>query len=253
MELETDVLVVGGGLGGVAAALTAVRLGHRVVLTEPTDWLGGQLTSQLVPPDEHPWIEQYAASGYAELRRRIREYYRRNYPLTPEAAADPLLDPGLGVVSRFCHEPRVAAAVLEEMLAPWRASGRLRVFLEHQSVAAHAAGDEIEAVTLRDLRSGDELTVSATYVVDATELGDVLELGGVEHVIGAEGHDQTGELHAPAVANPLDQQAFSWCFALEHRAGRITRSTARPGMSIGGTRSRRSGRGRSCPGRTSYR
>lgn len=219
MELETDVLVVGGGLGGVAAALTAVRLGHRVVLTEPTDWLGGQLTSQLVPPDEHPWIEQYAAGGYAELRRRIRDYYRRNYPLTPEAAANPLLDPGLGVVSRFCHEPRVAAAVLEEMLAPWRASGRLRVLLEHEAIVAEANGDEIEAVTFKDLRSGDESTVSATYVVDATELGDLLELANVEHVIGAEGRDQTGELHAPEVANPLDQQAFSWCFALEHRAG----------------------------------
>jgi succinate dehydrogenase/fumarate reductase flavoprotein subunit len=33
VELDTDVLVVGGGLGGVAAALTAVRLGRRVVLT----------------------------------------------------------------------------------------------------------------------------------------------------------------------------------------------------------------------------
>ncbi|HWD79968.1 MAG TPA: FAD-dependent oxidoreductase, partial [Kribbella sp.] len=149
MERATDVLVVGGGLGGVAAALTAVRLGHRVVLTEPTDWLGGQLTSQLVPPDEHPWIEQYAATGYAELRRRIRGYYRRNYPLTPEAAADPLLDPGLGVVSRFCHEPRVAAAVLEEMLAPWRASGRLTVLMGYEPIAVSTNGDEVEAVTLR--------------------------------------------------------------------------------------------------------
>ncbi|MET9275753.1 FAD-dependent oxidoreductase [Kribbella sp. NPDC003557] len=217
MELETDVLVVGGGLGGVAAALTAVRLGRRVVLTESTDWLGGQLTSQLVPPDEHPWIEQYAPSGYAELRRRIRDYYRRNYPLTSEAAGDPLLDPGLGVVSRFCHEPRVAAAVLEEMLAPWRASGQLTVLMEHEPVAAASNGDEIEAVTLRG--AGAELTVTAAYVVDATELGDLLELADVEHVIGAEGRDQTGELHAPEVANPLDQQAFSWCFALEHRAG----------------------------------
>lgn len=94
-ELQTDVLVVGGGLGGVAAALAAARLGHRVVLTEVTDWLGGQLTAQAVPPDEHPWIETAnTAAGYADLRRRVRDYYRRNYPLTAAAAADPLLDPG---------------------------------------------------------------------------------------------------------------------------------------------------------------
>ncbi|TDO52441.1 FAD dependent oxidoreductase [Kribbella sp. VKM Ac-2527] len=219
MELATDVLVVGGGLGGVAAALTAARLGWRVVLTEPTDWLGGQLTSQAVPPDEHPWIEEYAAPGYAELRRRIRDYYRRNYPLRPEVAADPLLDPGRGIVSRFCHEPRVAAAVIEEMLAPWRASGRITVRFEHEPIAAYAGGDEIEAVTLLDRRTGGELTVSATYVVDATELGDLLELAGVEHVVGAEGQDTTGELHAPPVADPLDQQAISWCFALDYRPG----------------------------------
>ncbi|MEV5968256.1 FAD-dependent oxidoreductase [Kribbella sp. NPDC051952] len=218
-ELETDVLIVGGGLGGVAAALTAARLGRRVVLTDPATWLGGQLTSQAVPPDEHPWIEEYAAPGYAELRQRIRDYYRRNYPLRPEVAADPLLDPGLGVVSHFCHEPRVAAAVLEEMLSPWRASGRITVHFEHEPITAYADGDEIQAVTLRDLRSGDEITVSAAYVVDATELGDLLELAGVEHVVGAESNLDTGELHAPEVANPLDQQAFSWCFALEHRAG----------------------------------
>ncbi|MGY4768388.1 FAD-dependent oxidoreductase [Kribbella sp. CWNU-51] len=116
-------------------------------------------------------------------------------------------------------EERVAAAVLEEMLAPWRASGRLTVHFEHEPIAAYTGGDEIEAVTLRDLRSREELTVSAAYVVDATELGDLLELAGVEHVVGAESRATTGELHAPDVADPLDQQAFSWCVALEHRRG----------------------------------
>ncbi|MFF2846577.1 FAD-dependent oxidoreductase [Streptomyces sp. NPDC058001] len=217
-ETRTEVLIVGGGLGGVAAALTAARLGRTVVLTEPTDWLGGQLTAQAVPPDEHPWIEGPAAPpGYAELRRRVRDYYRRNYPL--RHADDPLLDPGLGVVSRMCHEPRVSAAVLEEMLAPWRSAGTVRVLTRHRPVAVHAGGDRIEAVTLQDLDTGAELTVSASYTVDATELGDLLELGGIEHVIGAEGRDTTGEPHAPDTADPLDQQAISWCFALEHRPG----------------------------------
>ena len=43
---HTDVLIVGGGVGGVAAALAALRLGRRVTLTEESPWLGGQLTSQ---------------------------------------------------------------------------------------------------------------------------------------------------------------------------------------------------------------
>ena len=48
--MQAEILVVGGGLGGVAAALGALRAGRRVVLTEEYDWLGGQLTSQAVPP-----------------------------------------------------------------------------------------------------------------------------------------------------------------------------------------------------------
>jgi NADPH-dependent 2,4-dienoyl-CoA reductase/sulfur reductase-like enzyme len=45
-ELGAEVLVVGGGAGGVAAALAALRRGRTVVLTEETDWLGGQLSAR---------------------------------------------------------------------------------------------------------------------------------------------------------------------------------------------------------------
>ena len=57
-EHRTPVLVVGGSLGGVAAALAAAERGVDVLLAAETDRLGGQLTSQAVPPDEHPWIER---------------------------------------------------------------------------------------------------------------------------------------------------------------------------------------------------
>ena len=50
-ELDCDVAVIGGSVGGFAATLAALRNGMRVVLTEETDWIGGQLTSQAVPPD----------------------------------------------------------------------------------------------------------------------------------------------------------------------------------------------------------
>src|SRR5688500_18678171 len=107
-ELHTDVLVVGGGTGGCAAAMAATALGCRVVMTEPTDWLGGQLTSQAVPPDENAWIEQFGCTRrYRDYRDGIRRYYRDHYPLTPAARSDPQLNPGGGFVSRLCHEPRV--------------------------------------------------------------------------------------------------------------------------------------------------
>ncbi|MEI7849044.1 MAG: FAD-dependent oxidoreductase, partial [Chloroflexota bacterium] len=73
-EYSTQILVVGGGLGGVAAALAASRLGQRVILTEETDWLGGQMTAQAVPPDEHPWIETTGCTtSYRQLRDAVRD------------------------------------------------------------------------------------------------------------------------------------------------------------------------------------
>ncbi len=118
-ERKTDVLVVGGGLGGIAAALSALALGARVVLTEEFDWLGGQLTTQGVPFDEGPWIESGVGSrSYAGLRERIRDHYRRNYPLTAAARRSWPLNPGMGNVGTLCVEPAVAVRVIDEMLGP---------------------------------------------------------------------------------------------------------------------------------------
>jgi hypothetical protein len=216
-ELRPDILVVGGGLGGVAAALSAARLGMRVVITEETDWIGGQLTAQAVPPDEHPWIEGTGCTAtYQRLRCAIRDYYRRNYPLLPEARFDSRLNPGLGRVSPLCHEPRVALVAMYELLAPYFSSGRVAIKLWCRAVAAHVDGDRVRAVTLRDAM-GLETTIEAPYILDATELGDLLELARVEHVVGAESQSQTGEPHAlVGDPDPLDQQAVTACFAMDY-------------------------------------
>src|SRR5690625_7217548 len=79
-------VVVGRGLGGVAAALTVARLGRSPLLTEADSWLGGQLTVQGVPPDEAWWVESHPPSAsYAEFRENVREHYRQHFPLTEEA------------------------------------------------------------------------------------------------------------------------------------------------------------------------
>ena len=73
-EVDTDIVIVGGGTGGCAAAMAAASLGRRVVMTEETDWIGGQLTQQAVPPDEHRWIESH---GCTRRYRRCRIPPRR--------------------------------------------------------------------------------------------------------------------------------------------------------------------------------
>ena len=67
-ELRSNIVIIGGGLGGCAAALAACRLGASVIMTEPTDWLGGQVSQQAVPPDEHQWIEDAGRpTSYAKI------------------------------------------------------------------------------------------------------------------------------------------------------------------------------------------
>ncbi len=218
-EREADLVVVGGGVGGCAAALAACRAGLRVILTEETDWIGGQLTSQSVPPDEHPWIESFGCTrSYRQFRDGVRQYYREHFPLLDEPRSSPRLNPGNGWVSRLCHEPRVALAVLQQMLAPYVATGRLKVLLRTSPVSAEVDGDRVRAVTVESAEWGRSVLVGK-YFVDATELGDVLPMAGVEHVIGAESRKDTGEPNAPEVADPMDQQAVTWCFAMDHLEG----------------------------------
>jgi flavin-dependent dehydrogenase len=221
-ERQCDILVAGGGLGGCAAALAAARMGRRVILTEETDWLGGQLTSQAVScPDESHYIEEFGCTQtYRALREGIRNYYRRHYPLLPGPASDPHLSPGNGWVSRLCQEPRVGLAVINEILAPHISAGRVEVLYRHRAVAAQVDGDVVRSVEFENLEDGSRVTISADVTLDATELGDLLPLTGTEYVSGAESRADTGEPHAvDGPAQPENVQSFTVCFLIDYVEG----------------------------------
>jgi hypothetical protein len=219
-ELAGDLVIIGGGVGGCAAALAAARNGMRVVLTEETDWIGGQFTAQAVPPDENPWIETFGGTrSYLNFRQQIRDYYLRNFPLTAAARAQPYLNPGNGWVSRLCHEPRVSLAVLEQLLAPYVSGRKILVLLRHKAVDAAVNGDRVEAVRVKSLDSGNEMVLRAPYFADATELGDLLPLTKTEYITGAESQKETGEPHASPEPAPQNMQSFTCCFAMDYLAG----------------------------------
>ena len=219
-ELRCEVAIIGGGTGGYAAALAALRNGISVILTEETDWLGGQLTSQAVPPDEHPWIEKCGSTAsYRQYREDVREYYRKNFPLTTEARTNPHLNPGNGSVSRLTHEFGVSAKVLEAKLHPYIMSGKLVVLYHHAPESATTHGDFVDSVTLRNLQTGDRRVVHAHYFLDATELGDLVAMAGVESVTGTESRNATHEISAPSAAEPRHSQGIAYCFAMDYLEG----------------------------------
>lgn len=194
--------------------MAACARGMRVILTEPTDWIGGQLTSQAVPPDEHPWIERFGCTArYRDYRERVRRHYREHTSIRPEAAQG-AFNPGGGWVSALCHEPKIGLAVLEAMLQPAFAAGLLDVRLGRIPRAVDRENDHIRSVTFRNPDGQDE-TIEADFVLDATELGDLLPLAKVEYVGGAESRAETGELHAvEGPSQPDNVQGFTWVLAV---------------------------------------
>jgi hypothetical protein len=89
--------------------------------------------------------------------------------LLPEARFDTHLNQGQGRVSPLCHEPRVALAVLYELLAPYLTSGQAEIVLRCKPVHVQATGDRVRAVTVRDQSTGEDEIIHAPYVLDATE------------------------------------------------------------------------------------
>lgn len=219
-NLKTEILIVGGGVGGCAAALAACAAGRQVILTEESDWIGGQFTAQATPPDEHGWIEKFGCTRrYRNFRNAVRDFYRNNYPLAENAKTNPLLNPGDGWVSPLCAEPQVYLKIFEMQLGEFVQRGNLTILTEHFPFAADATGDRVKTVTLEDLKSGARVTVSAEYFIDATELGELLPLTGTEFVTGAEAKTETNEPSAKAVSEPRNSQAFSVCLAMSFHAG----------------------------------
>ncbi|MFJ7936162.1 FAD-dependent oxidoreductase [Sporosarcina sp. NPDC096371] len=215
--VDKDVVIIGGGLGGCAAALSACAKGLHVLLTEETDWIGGQVTSQGVPPDEHPWIEACGSTRrYQEYRQKVRETYLR---IMDVKMTTTLCNPGNGLVSSICHDPRVSLHVLEEMLMPYALTGQLTIKLNTSATSIKKSDRTLNSVTYKNSVTGKEETVTASYFIDATETGDLLPLADVEYVTGAEAKVDTNEPHALEIADPNDIQAFTYVLGMEYRHG----------------------------------
>ncbi len=216
-DVQYDIVIVGGSLGGASAALAAARLGASVCLLEATSWLGGQYTAQGVSkPDENRYVETVGSTqSYRGFRHAVRAYYRNNYHLSAQGAGQPTFNPG-GDYPGFALEPRVGNAILNEALT---ALPGIDLRLNTQVTAVEVQGDTLVSLTAED-DAGNATRYLATLFLDATDLGDMLPLcgqEGVDWVLGAESQAETGEPDAPATARPDWIQPITIPFALERR------------------------------------
>jgi hypothetical protein len=215
--IACDVLIVGGGTGGVAAALAVARRGWQVHLIEETDWIGGQLTAQGVSAlDEHDYIESFGGTAsYYALRNALRDHYR---PLAGDAGKRALFNPGNCWVTRVAFEPKIGVAAITALLRPHIDSGRITLHLRTKAAAAEVTNDRVVSITAINFENGRATQFTAEFILDATELGDLLPLVGAEYVSGAETIAETGEPHAqPSKPKPHCVQSFTYVFGLERR------------------------------------
>ncbi len=191
-----DILVVGGGTGGTAAAIQAARRGAKTILVSEFPWLGGMLTSAGVSaPDGNELVAFQTGLWGAflqELRQRQPEGLNNSW------------------VSFFSYDPRIGA----EIFADW----------VHELSNLHWISGQVPLEVLQQgncvtgVRFAD-FSVTAKIILDGTELGDLLALGEIPHRWGWELQSEFGEISAPADYNHLTQsypvQAPTWVVVMQ--------------------------------------
>lgn len=210
-----DVVILGGELGGSAAALEAASRGVRVCLTEPTHWIGGQLTAQGVSAfDDNEWTETTGSSRtFQYLRQGIRSHYA---PLLREGIkGDTALNPGACWVSYECSEASVDQEALRSLAAPYIKSGRLTLLPRSAPIVAERDGRNLKSVVVYGFETHKFLRLTGAVFIDATELGEFMPMAKAEYVTGAEARSQTGEPDAPLVGDPNAAQSFTYTFVLK--------------------------------------
>lgn len=195
-SIQTDVLVVGGGTGGIAAALQAARRGAKTVLVSESGWLGGMLTSAGVTAPDGLELLAFQTGIWGEFLRELR----RREPAGLDHAW----------VSFFTYLPQTGAAIFADWV---QALPNLRWIPNQLPLEAERQADRVTAVRFANYR------VEAKVILDATELGDLLALAEIPHRWGWEWHSEWQEPSAPLHPSGLTQtysvQAPTWVFVLQ--------------------------------------
>jgi hypothetical protein len=190
-----DVVVVGGTPGGLATAVAAARLGHRVALVEHQAHLGGMSASGLGKSD----IENRNMIGglFLEFVERIHRHYLDRYG--PESPNVKLCREG------YYYEPSVAEQAFEAMLAE---QPQIQVFRSHQLESAQCAEGRVREVVVAERRSGRAKTLEGRVLVDATYEGDLYAMAGAPFRLGRESREEFEEPHAGVVYFDYESHEF---------------------------------------------
>ncbi len=187
VDNKTQVLIIGGGTAGVAAGIQSARSGAETIITEPTTWLGGMLTSAGVSATDGN--HRLPSGIWEEFRQQLYKHYG-----SPEKIAT-------GWVSNTQFEPHVGNKIFQQLAS---AEKNLKLLFNYQFLQVIKQGNKITgAIFLNE--KGDKVTINALVVVDATDLGDVLKDAGADYDLGMDASSYSKEIQAPAKNNNIVQ------------------------------------------------
>jgi len=181
-----DIIVVGSGTGGVAAALQANDAGANTALIHSLSWYGGMLTSAGVSAiDGNHFLP---AGLWGQFRQALYDHYGG-----PDSVAT-------GWVSLTQFEPHVGARIFAGWVAE---ASSLTSYQGAQWADVRRVGDlwEVDMITTK----GQERTLRAPILIDGTDLGDVSAAAGASFSVGMDARSDTAEPWAPAQANGIIQ------------------------------------------------
>lgn len=179
LSMDCDVVIVGGGAGGVAAGIQSARLGTKTCIIEETDWLGGMLSSAGVSAIDG---RTDTPSGiFKEFLTRVENYYKTEGKESETKECS---------VSYFCFEPHVADMIFKEMV---KEISNLKVYYNSKVEAVYRNGDLVTGIRFK-MDNRRSVIMKSKILVDATEFGDIMYLGNIPYDLGPD--ENSNEPHA---------------------------------------------------------
>lgn len=244
-KVECDLLVVGGGLAGSAAAYEGLLAGKTVCLTEITDWVGGQISAHGTSALDEKLTQRsllFYSKGYLELRAEIEKKYG-------------MLNPGACWVSEACFMPEAGHEILLKMFekAEKKGKGKLHWFpatvikdmaivdnqiieviaIQHSSapgqpplntkplsaIIDHAYeyenSPQLDKTIIRFIPKRKANQGADWYIIEATETGEIIGLTNIPHQLGIDPRSSQEPTASSITKDPYCTQGFTYTFAME--------------------------------------
>jgi hypothetical protein len=243
-----ELLIIGGGLAGSATAYEALLAGRTVCMTEITDWVGGQISSQGTSALDERKTQRsllFFPRGYLELREQIEAYYGR-------------LNPGACWVSVACFLPVDGHKILFEILqdAAEKGNGRLKWFpstvvkevntenrqitevvaIKHQPIPGtpplnteplsniiedaynYQDSARFNKTIIKFVPQKSDKKTTSWYVIEATETGEIIGLTDIPYQLGVDPRSADEPTSSSIAGAPYCTQGFTYTFAMQATA-----------------------------------